>query len=67
MAKIVTKAIALRMVDVVPGLVDQNQSAFVKGRSIQDNFFMVQQSIRSLHRRRIPTLMLIFDMAKAFD
>ena len=48
-AKIVSKALALRLASTLPALVDRNQSAFIKGRSIQDNFFMVQKSIRVLH------------------
>jgi hypothetical protein len=65
-AKIVAKAMALRLAGPLPHLVDTNQSAFVKGRTIQDNFFMVQHSIRSLHRWKTPGLMLKLDMAKAF-
>ena len=66
-AKIVSKAMALRLAAPLPFLVNSNQSAFVKGRSIQDNFFMVQHSIRSLHRRRVSAIMLKVDVAKAFD
>ena len=66
-AKIVSRAMAARLASVLPALVDRNQSAFVKGRSIQDNFFMVQHSVRNLHRRRVPALLLKLDMAKAFD
>jgi hypothetical protein len=42
-AKIVTKILANRLAPKLPDLVSVNQSAFVKGRSIHDNFFMVQQ------------------------
>ncbi|KAK1686028.1 hypothetical protein QYE76_046876 [Lolium multiflorum] len=65
-AKIVAKAMALCLAGPLPHLVDINQSAFVKGRMIQDNFFMVQHSIRSLHRQKTLGLMLKLDMAKAF-
>ena len=47
-AKIISKAMANRLASSLPQLVDRNQSAFVRGRSIQDNFFMVQQSVRTL-------------------
>jgi hypothetical protein len=66
-AKIVSKAMAMRLADPISQIVDSNQSAFVRGRSIQDNFFMVQNSVRSLHRKRVPALMLKLDVAKAFD
>ena len=65
--KLVSKLMAARLASSLPELVDCNQSAFVKGRAIQDNFFMLKQSIRSLHRRRTPALMLKVDMAKAVD
>jgi hypothetical protein len=40
-AKIVAKAMAIRLASPLPQLVNDNQSAFVKGRTIQDNFFLV--------------------------
>jgi hypothetical protein len=65
--KIVAKAMALRLAAPLPRLVNPNQSAFIKGRTIQDNFLMVQHSNRNLHWRKIPVIMLKLDMAKAFD
>jgi hypothetical protein len=32
-------------------LVAANQSAFVKGRSIHDNYMMVQHSIKSIYKK----------------
>jgi hypothetical protein len=66
-SKIVSKALVLRLNKPLPPLIEENQSAFVKGRSIHDNFFMVQRSVRNLHRKKIPMLMLKLDMEKAFD
>lgn len=37
------------------------------GRSILDNFMLVQQSIHTLHRKHIPSVIVKLDMAKAFD
>jgi hypothetical protein len=65
--KIVAKAMALHLAAPLPRLVNPNQSAFIKGRTIQDNFLMVQHSNRNLHWRKIPVIMLKLDMAKAFD
>ena len=44
-----------------------NQSAFVRGRSIHDNFMLVQHSIKSLHKKRVSSLLLKLDIPKAFD
>jgi hypothetical protein len=51
----------------MPKLVHSNQSAFIKGRCIQDNFVLVQQAARVLHQRKVPALLLNLDIAKAFD
>jgi hypothetical protein len=42
-AKLVTKILANRLASHMDQLVAKNQSAFIKGRFIQDNFMMVQQ------------------------
>jgi hypothetical protein len=48
-------------------LVDKNRTAFIRGRCIQDNFLFVKESVKLLHRRNIPSLLLKIDVAKAFD
>jgi len=45
----------------------QAQSAFIRRRSIHDNFLYTQNLIRELHRAGKPTLFLKLDIAKAFD
>jgi hypothetical protein len=44
-AKLVTKLLANRLGPRLHELVAANQSAFVRGRSIHDNFMLVQQPI----------------------
>jgi exonuclease III len=66
-AKIVTKLLANRLAPMLPELISPNQSAFVKGRSIQDNFIMMQQTARAIHRQKIPKVLLKLDIGKAFD
>jgi hypothetical protein len=39
----------------------------VRGRSIHDNFMLVQQSIKSLHKRKIAGLFLKLDISRAFN
>ncbi|WVZ75385.1 hypothetical protein U9M48_023441 [Paspalum notatum var. saurae] len=43
-AKLVTKILANRLASQLNQLVSPNQSAFIKGRFIQDNFMLVQQT-----------------------
>jgi len=45
----------------------RNQSAFIRKRSIHDNFLYTQNTIRHLHKTNQPALFLKFDIAKAFD
>jgi hypothetical protein len=48
-------------------LVSPNQSAFVKGRSINDNFMMVRETAKAIHRQKTPRILLKLDIGKAFD
>ncbi|WVZ53201.1 hypothetical protein U9M48_004174 [Paspalum notatum var. saurae] len=66
-AKLVTKILANRLAPLLPTLVSINQSAFVRGRSIHDNFMLVQQLAKKLHLSKEPHLLLKLDISKAFD
>ncbi|KAM0857005.1 hypothetical protein ACQ4PT_048756 [Festuca glaucescens] len=65
--KLVAKLLANCLSPLMPALVDKAQSAYIKGRCIQDNFVLVQQAAVSLFRRRILELLLKLDVAKPFD
>jgi hypothetical protein len=65
--KIFSKLLASRLAPRMPELVAINQSAFIRGRSILDNFMLVQSAIRSLHRKKAPSIFLKMDLARAFD
>ena len=49
-AKLVTKLIANRLSRKLSAVVAANQSAFVKGCCIHDNFILVQQTTKFLHQ-----------------
>ncbi|KAM0823486.1 hypothetical protein ACQ4PT_070823 [Festuca glaucescens] len=66
-AKIISKVMEVRLAKPLPILVDSNQSAFIQGRAIQDNFHMAKHSIQALHKRRVLALMLKLHIAKDFD
>ena len=66
-AKLVTKILANRLVPMLKELVATNQSAFVQGRCIHDNYMLVQQTIKLLHKKKVPSIFLKLDISKAFD
>jgi hypothetical protein len=66
-SKLFTKCLARRLAPRLHEIVSPNQSAFIKGRSIHDNFRAVQLACRWLHARKFATVLLKVDIAKAFD
>ena len=66
-AKIIAKMMATRMTPHMHDLVSNAQSAFIKKRSIHDNFMYVRNLARKLHRKNSPTLLFKLDIKKAFD
>ncbi|CAN6171901.1 unnamed protein product [Urochloa humidicola] len=66
-AKLLSKLLANRLAPELNGMVSRAQSAFIKKRSIQDNFLYTQNLIWSLHRAKQAGLFLKLDIAKAFD
>lgn len=48
-------------------LIAPNQSAFIKGRSIHDNFLYVCNIARRFHRNKTPSILLKLDISKAFN
>lgn len=66
-AKLVTKCMANRLAPKLDMLVARNQSAFIKGRSIHDNFRTVRLSCKVMHAKRARCVLLKIDIAKAFD
>jgi hypothetical protein len=64
--KLVTKILANRLASHMDQLVAKNQSDVIKGRFIQDNFMMVQQTTRLLHAQKQPRILLKLDISKAF-
>jgi hypothetical protein len=66
-AKLITKILANRLAPLLKDLVASSQSAFVRGRCIHDNYMLVQQTIKLLHKRKVPSVFLKLDISKAFD
>jgi hypothetical protein len=66
-AKIIAKMLALRLSPHMDDLVSNAQSAFIKKRSIHDNFLYVKNYATRLHKNRTPALLFKLDIRKAFD
>ena len=65
--KIIVKAMARRLSPKMNEIVSRSQSAFIKSRTIHDNFLYVRNTARRLHRCKTPSLLIKLDIAKAFD
>ncbi|XP_071685671.1 uncharacterized protein [Rutidosis leptorrhynchoides] len=65
--KILAKILSIRIRNVLPGLIDKEQSAFLKGRYILDGALIVNESIDFLKRNKRKSLMFKVDFEKAFD
>jgi hypothetical protein len=57
-AKLITKLLANRLAQHLDIMVSQNQSAFIKGRSILDNFMLVQQTTKLFHQEKCARILL---------
>jgi hypothetical protein len=66
-AKLLAKVLANRLRNHMDEIVSKNQSVFIKGRFIQDNFMLVQQTARFLHAQKQSRILLKLDISKAFD
>ena len=66
-SKIASKAIASRMVKVLPKLINDNQVGYVKGRNITENVRAIQDLLNYTKMKEIPGLIMMIDFEKAFD
>ena len=48
-------------------MVSRNQNAFIRTRSIHDNYKYVQRAAFLIRRKKVPMLLLKLDISKAFD
>ena len=65
--KIAVKILTTRLQREIAELVALEQTGFVKGRSIAENFVHAAELVQVCHKRKAPTLVLKLDFAKAFD
>jgi hypothetical protein len=65
--KILCKMLTRRIQPLMSSLVSIDQSGFIRGRNITDNFAYAAELVQCCHKRRIPTIVLKLDFRKAFD
>ncbi|XP_077226476.1 uncharacterized protein LOC143859710 [Tasmannia lanceolata] len=66
--KTITKILANRLRIVISNLISPSQSAFIRGRQIQDNILLTHDLLHSFHLPSpTPSMCLKIDLAKAFD
>lgn len=66
-AKLISKVLARRLAPRLSEMVAANQNAFVRERTIHDNFKYVQRAAVLIRSKKIPMLLLKLDISKAFD
>jgi hypothetical protein len=63
--KLLTKALANRLKSAIPNLVDPDQTDFVHGRSIAENFVYAADLLSCCHKRHVPSVVLKLDFKKS--
>ena len=63
--KIATKAIANRVKKVLPKLIHNSQTGFMKGRYIGENIRKIFEVLEHAEEQEIPGLIFFFDFEKA--
>lgn len=66
--KIISKVIINRLQNILPEIVGESQSAFIKGRVIFDNIILSHEIAKGYYRKNISLrCMLKIDLQKAYD
>ncbi|KAJ3708007.1 hypothetical protein LUZ61_011712 [Rhynchospora tenuis] len=67
MPKLISKVLANRLSNVIPDLISSNQTGFVRGRLIHENFLSAREIVAHLTKSKEPAFLLKLDFYKAFD
>ena len=66
--KVISKILSARLARVLPGIISPQQSGFVPGRQMADNFLLAQELLSDIKKpNREGNVMLKLDMMKAYD
>ncbi|KAK1276479.1 hypothetical protein QJS04_geneDACA020812 [Acorus gramineus] len=64
---ILAKVLTNRLKKVCPYIIEENQSAFIPGRGLQEGYAISQEIIANLHKDKRSGVILKMDFAKAYD
>ena len=62
--KIITKILTTRLQRHVQQMIDLDQTGFIKGRSISDNFVYATELVQHCHHSKYPTVVLKLDLPR---
>ena len=66
--KVISKILAAKLSVLLPNLIDPAQAAFVQGRSMVENIYLVQELLNRYGWSRIsPRCIMKIDLKKAYD
>ena len=65
--KIAAKSIANRVKKVLPKIINNDQTGFLKNRAIGENIRLIDSIIKYTNTKQMPGLLLFIDFEKAFD
>ena len=65
--KLLSGILALRMKEVLPGLIQSEQKGFLKDRYIGENIHTVADSLHYIRQKHLTGMLLLIDFQKAFD
>lgn len=66
--KIISKIISARIANILPKLISDNQSGFVKGRLITENIILAQKLVHGIKKiNQGGNIVIKLDMSKAYD
>ena len=65
--KLLSKVLAIRLQSVLPEIIDEDQTGFMKGRNIMENIRRVIEFVGFSKERKLNNILLSLDFEKCFD
>ena len=65
--KIIAKVLSTRLQNVLPHIIDEDQTGYIKGRFIGQNIRIIEDILYFVEKEKLPGIILTIDFEKAFD